>query len=110
MKLRYFVILLLIAPQACVTGPSSTSSSVKSSTEMEARRVTNEMKAVLNLDYTQEEKILVINVVNFAILKKFRDNNQTQEIATTKEKYKNEVKQVLNSSQFSKFLENFGNL
>jgi hypothetical protein len=101
MKLRFFVILVLITAQACVKAPTSTTSSVKSNTEMEARRVTNEMKTVLNLDITQEGKILVINVVNFAILKKLRDNNQTQEIATTKEKYRKEVKQVLNPNQFS---------
>jgi hypothetical protein len=69
MKLRFFTIILLLIAQAYVTTPTSTTSSVKSSIETVARRVTNEMKAVLNLDYTQGEKIGVIKRVNFAILK-----------------------------------------
>jgi len=69
MKLRFFTIILLLIAQAYVTTPTSTTRSVKSSIETVARRVTNEMKAVLNLDYTQGEKIGVIKRVNFAILK-----------------------------------------
>jgi ABC-type Fe3+-hydroxamate transport system substrate-binding protein len=112
MKARslFLGIFILFSAVACVTTQSSSILSSKSSTEMEARRVTSEMKTVLNLDNTQEEKVLLINVVNFAILKKLQDNNQTQEIVTTKEKYKNEIKQVLSSNQYSKFLEKYGNI
>lgn len=68
------------------------------------------MKNVLGLNTVQEEKVLLINVVNFSLLKKLTENNQTGQIPMANEKYRSEIKEVLNSDQYSKFLEQFGNL
>lgn len=111
MKAIISALMISIFVSACVTAPTSTGNSqTTSSSEMEARKLTEQMKSVLTLNTTQEEKVLVINVVNLSLLKKLRESNQTEQIQPTKEKYKNQMKEVLNSDQFNKFLVEFGNM
>jgi DNA recombination-dependent growth factor C len=97
---------------SCITAPTSigTSGQSSSSSEMEARRLTTQMKNALALNNSQEEKVLVINVVNLSLLKKLRESNQLDQISKTKEKYRLEMKEVLNLDQYSKFLSEFGNI
>jgi DNA recombination-dependent growth factor C len=68
------------------------------------------MKSVLGLNATQEERVLIINVINFSLLKKLRESNQTSQIPQTKKKYRAEIKEVLNSDQYATFLQQFGDL
>ena len=58
----------------------------------------------------KEDKILMINVVNYKILKRLRENNETDKLSSTKEKFHQELKSVLTESQFEKFLVEFPNL
>jgi hypothetical protein len=62
------------------------------------------------LNASQEDKVLVINIVNISLMKKLRESNQTDQIPKTQAKYKSEMKEVLNSDQYSKFLTEFGNI
>ena len=112
MKHLFFVLIVMTSLVSCITAPSSTGTSGQSSSssELEARRLTTQMKNVLTLNSSQEEKVLVINVVNLSLLKKLRESNQLDQISNTKEKYRSEMKQVLNSDQYSKFLSEFGNI
>ena len=52
----------------------------------------------------------MINVVNYKILKRLRENNETDKLSSTKEKFHQELKSVLTESQFEKFLVEFPNL
>jgi DNA recombination-dependent growth factor C len=112
MKHLFFVLILVTSVASCITSPTSTGTSGQSSSssEMEARRLTTEMKNVLALNSSQEEKVLVINVINLSLLKKLRESNQLDQISKTKENYRSEMKEVLNSDQYSKFLTEFGNI
>lgn len=112
MKNILLLLVLTFVVFSCVTtSPSGgTATQSTSSTEMEAKRLTTEMKTVLGLDNSQEEKVLMVNVVNLSVLKKLRETNQTDQISATREKYRNEIKGILNESQFSKFLESFRDL
>jgi len=95
---------------SCVGTSPSTSNQSSTSPELQARKRTTEMKNVLGLNTAQEEKVLLINVVNFSLLKKLTESNQTSQIPLTNEKYRTEIKEVLNPEQYGKFLEQFGNL
>lgn len=97
---------------SCIAPPVSTGTTNQgtSSSEMEARRLTTEMKNTLDLNASQEDKVLIINIVNLNLMKKLRESNQTDQIPKTQAKYKSEMKEVLNSDQYSKFLTEFGNI
>lgn len=112
MKGLIIAILITFGLNSCIAPLTSTGtvSQGTSSSEMEARRLTTQMKNSLALNASQEEKVLVINVVNLSLLKKLRESNQTDQIPTTQAKYKSEMKEVLNSDQYSKFLTEFGNI
>ncbi|MBP8155743.1 MAG: hypothetical protein KAX81_01870 [Leadbetterella sp.] len=111
MKNILFLLLFLLT-SSCISTPPSSSTSTQSSVspETQARKRTAEMKSVLGLNATQEERVLIINVVNFSLLKKLRESNQTSQIPQTKEKYRAEIKEVLNSDQYATFLQQFGDL
>ncbi|WP_255047676.1 hypothetical protein [Lacihabitans sp. CS3-21] len=106
------VLFIFFLMTSCVsTSPSSnTNNQTSVSPEIQARKRTTEMKNVLGLNAAQEEKVLLINVVNFSLLKKLTESNQTSQIPLTYEKYRMEIKEVLNPEQYSKFLDQFGNL
>lgn len=111
MKNLLFLFTFLLILSCVGTSPSSgTSNQSSSSPEIQARKRTTDMKNVLGLNTVQEEKVLLINVVNFSLLKKLTENNQTGQIPMANEKYRSEIKEVLNPDQYSKFLEQFGNL
>lgn len=99
---------------SCVPGATPTTGSApkaaETSPEAEARTLTTKMKTRLELDASQEEKVLMINVVNNKILKRLRENNETDKLSSTKEKFHTELKTVLSESQFSKFLVEFPGL
>ncbi|MBP6619665.1 MAG: hypothetical protein KAX81_01875 [Leadbetterella sp.] len=98
---------------SCAPGTTPTTSTPKvaeTSPEAEARTLTTKMKTKLELDATQEDKILIINIVNNKILKRLRENNETDKLSSTKEKFHTELKAVLTESQFSKFLIEFPDL
>lgn len=106
-------LVLLSGIVSCVPSSTPTSSAPKAveySPETEARELTTKMKTKLNLDTPQEDKILLINVVNYKILKRLRENNETDKLSSTKEKFHQELKSVLTESQFEKFLVEFPNL
>lgn len=106
------IILTLLISISCVTSPpsSNTSNQNTTSSETEARKLTTTMKNTLALNTSQEEKVLLINVVNISLIKKLRETNQTDQIPKTREKYRTEIKEVLNQDQYNKFLTEFGNL
>ena len=109
------IILLftILSVFACAPGtmPSSGTNRVaETSPEAEARVLTTKMKTILSLDNVQDEKIMLINVVNIKVLKRLRENNETDKISSTKEKFHTELKSVLTESQFSKFLVEFPDL
>jgi DNA recombination-dependent growth factor C len=106
------IILTLLISISCVTStPSShTSNQNTTSSETEARKLTTNMKNSLALNTSQEERVLIINVVNISLIKKLRETNQTDQIPKTREKYRTEIKEVLNADQYDKFLVEFGNL
>jgi hypothetical protein len=94
------------------TTPSfgTTNKVAENSPEAEARTLTTKMKEKLALDITQEDKVLMINVVNNKVIKRLRENNETDKLSSTKEKFHSELKAVLSESQFSKFLVEFSDL
>lgn len=112
MKGLIIAILITFGLNSCIAPPTSTGTASQgtSSSEMEARRLTTLMKNSLALNALQEEKVLVINVVNLSLLKKLRESNQTDQISKTQAKYKSEMKEVLNTDQYTKFLTEFGNI
>ncbi|MCF8323995.1 MAG: hypothetical protein K9I84_03465 [Leadbetterella sp.] len=112
MKGLIIAILITFGVSSCIAPPLTTGTTNQgtSSSEMEARRLTTQMKNSLALNASQEEKVLVINVVNLSLMKKLRESNQTDQIFKTQAKYKSEMKEVLNSDQYSKFLSEFGNI
>ncbi len=112
MKRLIIAILITFGVSSCIAPPltTGTTNQGSSSSEMEARRLTTQMKNSLALNASQEEKVLVINVVNLSLMKKLRESNQTNQIPKTQAKYKSEMKEVLNPDQYSKFLTEFGNI
>jgi DNA recombination-dependent growth factor C len=112
MKGLIIAILITFGVSSCIAPPltTGTTNQGSSSSEMEARRLTTQMKNSLALKASQEEKVLVINVVNLSLIKKLRESNQTDQIPKTQAKYKSKMKEVLNSDQYSKFLTEFGNI
>ncbi|HLO44496.1 MAG TPA: hypothetical protein VK175_09195 [Leadbetterella sp.] len=112
MKNIFCGLLIIITVASCLAPPSNSTSGnpSASSAEMEARRLTTKMKTALTLNSSQEEKVMVINVVNLSLLKKLREGNQIEQISKTQEKYRSEMREVLNTDQYSKFLTEFGNI
>jgi DNA recombination-dependent growth factor C len=98
----------------CAPGITPTTSSIpkisENSPEAEARNLTTKMKDKLLLNAAQEDKILMINVVNNKVIKRLRENNETDKLSSTKEKFHTELKAVLTENQFSKFLVEFPGL
>jgi hypothetical protein len=87
---KSIAIFVLLSFWACVPGttPSqSTQTIATASPEVEAKVLTSKMKSALNLDAAQEEKVLMINVVNKKIVKRLRETNDTGKLPSTKEKY-----------------------
>lgn len=111
MKNLLILYIFFLTISCASKSPTSTKSDQTSlSPEIQARIRTTEMKNVLGLNTVQEEKVLLINVVNFSLLKKLTESNQTSQIPMTNDKYRTQIKEVLNTEQYSKFLEQFGNL
>lgn len=114
MKNLSLLIVLVITMFGCAPGITPTSNSTpklsENSPEAEARNLTTKMKDKLLLDAAQEDKILMINVVNNKLIKRLRENNETDKLSSTKEKFHTELKAVLTESQFSKFLVEFPGL
>jgi DNA recombination-dependent growth factor C len=112
MKGLIITILMTFGFNSCIAPPTSTGTNSQgtSSSEMEAKRLTTQMKNSLVLNASQEDKVLVINIVNISLMKKLRESNQTNQIPETRAKYKSEMKKVLNADQYSKFLTEFGNI
>jgi hypothetical protein len=114
MKSLRLLIVLVISMFGCVPGTTPTTNSTpklsENSPEAEARNLTTKMKDKLLLDAAQEDKILMINVVNNKLIKRLRENNETDKLSSTKEKFHTELKSVLSESQFSKFLVEFPGL
>jgi len=107
---KSIAIFVLLSFWACVPGttPSqSTQTIATASPEVEAKVLTSKMKSALNLDAAQEEKVLMINVVNKKIVKRLRETNDTGKLPSTKEKYYSELKSVLTDNQYGKFLVEF---
>lgn len=110
MKQIKWVVLfgVFLISQACVTAPTtSNTASAELSPESQAKTLTDRMKASLELDEAQTEKVLTINVVHFKILKRLRVSNESDKIAATKQKYREEIKAVLSDTQYQKFLQEF---
>ncbi len=105
---------MVIMMFGCAPGTTPTTSSTpklsENSPEAEARNLTTKMKDKLLLNTAQEDKILMINVVNNKLIKRLRENNETDKLSSTKEKFHQELKSVLTESQFEKFLVEFPNL
>jgi hypothetical protein len=114
MKNLSLLIVLVITMFGCAPGTTPTISSTpklsENSPEAEARNLTTKMKDKLLLDAAQEDKILMINVVNNKVIKRLRENNETDKLSSTKEKFHTELKAVLTENQFSKFLVEFPGL
>ena len=112
MKGLIIAISMTFGVSSCIAPPVSTGTTNQgtSSSEMEARRLTTEMKNTLDLNASQEDKVLIINIVSLNLMKKLRESNQTDQIPKTQAKYKSEMKEVLNSDQYRKFLTEFGNI
>ncbi len=108
-KFKWILILsVFFLCQACVTSPSSTNTiSAELSPESQAKTLTDRMKTSLELDDAQTEKVLTINVVHYKILKRLRASNESEKIASTKQKYREEIKAVLSENQYQKFLQEF---
>ena len=114
MKNLSLFLILIITMFGCAPGTTPTSSSTPkisvNSPEAEARNLTTKMKDRLLLDTAQEDKVLMINVVNNKLTKRLRENNETGKLSSSKEKFHTELKAVLSESQFSKFLVEFPGL
>ena len=110
MKNLICFIALVFSLNACVTGNPTINTPTANSPEAQARSLTDKMKKSLVLDQTQTDKVMLVNVTNLKIIKKLKESNETSKIETTKEKYKSEIKQILNDNQYSKFLSDFSDL
>ena len=114
MKNLSLLIVLVITMLGCAPGTTPTTNSTpklsENSPEADARNLTTKMKDKLFLDTVQEDKILMINVINNKLIKRLRENNETDKLSSTKEKFHQELKTVLTESQFEKFLIEFPNL
>jgi hypothetical protein len=109
MKASLFALFLAFSLYSCITTSpgNNTAQAVETSPESQAKTLTDKMKVALELDEVQTEKVLLINVVHFKILKKLRTSNENDKIASTKQKYREEIKAVLSDTQFQKFLVEF---
>lgn len=113
MKQIIFLSILSFSILSCASGgsvSSGSSSTQESSAEAKAKQLTAQMKTVLGLSSTQEDKVLTINVVNEKMLQRIRTNNEQNLASTTKDSYHKELKTVLSDSQFSKFRSSFPSL
>lgn len=102
---------------ACATGGGLSTgggggqaSAQTSSAEAQAKELTGRMKNTLNLDKTQEDRVLSINIVNQKLLQRIRENNEQGLAASAKENYHKELKAVLSADQFTKFRTSFPEL
>lgn len=109
--MKYLLIILVtLSSWACTNSPTTSVNNTVSNTlspEAQARDLTTKMKSSLELSTEQEEKVLMINVVNLKVMKRLRENNETEKLNSTRDKYHSEIKVVLNEPQFAKFLEEF---
>ncbi len=112
-EMKNIILVLIVFLVSCgpTSPPSSNNKTINNtSPEAEARILTDKMKSSLELDETQLDKVLMINVVNLKIIKKLKEANEVSKINSTKEKYKSELKEILTQSQFAKFLTDFSEL
>ncbi len=111
MKNSILIILVFLASCVHSSPPSSENKTINSaSPEAEARVLTDQMKSSLELDETQLDKVMMINVVNLKIIKKLKEDNDVSKIDSTRVKYKSELKEILSLSQYAKFLTEFSEL
>lgn len=113
MKKIALFIGLAFAAASCASGgslSSSQSTSDNTSAEAQAKELTNRMTSVLNLNGTQQSRVLSINVVNQKLIQRSRQSNDANLAASTKENYHKELQGVLSTEQFSKFRTSFPNL
>jgi DNA recombination-dependent growth factor C len=108
--LSFLALLVACAPANTPSSSQNSSTVSTSSPEAEARNLTNRMKETLLLDVAQTDRVLMVNVVNLKIIKKLKESNDTSKLSTTKEKYKAEMKDILDETQYTKFLSDFGDL
>jgi hypothetical protein len=113
MKRWLSILFIAFTLGACATGgsmSSSGSSTTSVSPESKAREITNRMRTVLELNKTQEEKVLSINLVHQKLLQRSRENNDQNLANSTRENYHKELKAVFTEAQFSKFRQSFPEL
>lgn len=115
MKKILGIVMVGVLMGACATGGGLStgggqSSTQVSSAESQARELTNRMRTVLALSKVQEDKILSINVVNQKLLQRIRENNEQNLVASAKENYHKELRNILSTDQFSKFRNSFPDL
>lgn len=115
-NINFLFMMILGSLYACAptttptTGKPTATVAETSSPEAKAKTVTDKMTQVLALSTEQADKVYMINVVNFKIVKRLRETNDTGKLPSTKEKYQNEIKDVLSGEQFSKFLTEFSEI
>lgn len=96
------------APVPNTNAGTSNQVSADSSPESQAKILTEKMKESLTLNEAQAEKILMTNVINLKMIKRLRENRETDKLSSTKQKYQEEIKGILTEPQFTRFLAEFG--
>jgi DNA recombination-dependent growth factor C len=112
MKNLIIILGIFCGTMACAPATTPTESTNKTiatiiSPEAEAKSVTEKMKSVLALNEAQEEKVMMVNVINIKLMKKLRESKETDKMSSTKTKYQSEIKEILDEAQFAKFLVEF---
>lgn len=109
-KILAFLIIALIFVQniSCKNNKNAIKSGVEaiSNPESLAKLTTDQMVKALGLDGAQTEKVMMLNLVNYKVLQKLKPS-ESDKIASVKDKYIAEMKAVLSSPQFEKFLKEF---
>lgn len=110
---KVILIFLGLYMASCAPAPGSNAGnnnqiSSENSPESQAKILTEKMKESLTLNEAQAEKILMTNVINLKMVKRLRENRETDKLSSTKQKYQEEIKNILTEPQFTKFLAEFG--
>lgn len=110
MKFLFWIVLsgFVLTFSSCSSSKKALKAGVEtiSNPEVMAKATTDNMVKALGLDGTQAEKVMMLNLVNYKVLQKLKPS-EADKIASVRDKYVSEMKAVLSSPQFEKFLKEF---
>jgi hypothetical protein len=98
-----FITLLLFNTVGCAPVTTTAGSSSASSLEVEARKQTNQLKTLLNLSVSQEDKVYIATLTHVKTTSRLRQMGDTSKVSAADEAYRQELAKILTNTQWGQY-------